>query len=89
MEQVTTSEHARAARSLRALLAAYEEKRDLVTLGAYAAGSDPRLDLAIRALPELERFLQQEPAEQVPYSAACEQLLELARRHAGASAARR
>jgi type III secretion protein N (ATPase) len=83
MEQVAAPEHAHNARSLRALLAAYEEKRDLVTLGAYAAGSDPRVDAAIRALPELERFLKQESAERVELGATLEALAELARRYGG------
>ena len=82
MEQVTEREHADIARSLRALLALYEEKRDLVTLGAYAAGSDARLDQAIRAQPELERFLKQDALEVVPFSVTLEALRELARKHA-------
>jgi type III secretion protein N (ATPase) len=89
MDQVTDPEHARAARSLLALLAAFEEKRDLVTLGAYAAGSDARLDRAIRALPELERFLKQGATEQVAFGAMLEELQALARRHASESVVRR
>jgi type III secretion protein N (ATPase) len=82
MDQVTTSEHASAARRIRALLAAYEEKRDLVTLGAYVSGSDPRVDLAIRALPELERWLCQEALEITPFGATTDALVALARRYA-------
>jgi flagellar biosynthesis/type III secretory pathway ATPase len=52
MDAVVTSEHALAARKLRSLIAAYEDKRDLITLGAYAKGSD-----------EIERFLKQPPDE--------------------------
>jgi flagellum-specific ATP synthase len=89
MEQVASPDHARAARSLRALLAAFEEKRDLVTLGAYAAGSDARVDAAIRALPELERFLKQESGERVTLGATLEALAELARRHGAAVAPKR
>ena len=44
----------------RAAWPAYEEKRDLIALGAYSKGSDARLDQAIAAAPELERFLQQD-----------------------------
>lgn len=61
MPQVVGKPHEQAARRARALLACYEEKRDLIALGAYAKGSDARLDQAITALPELERFLRQEP----------------------------
>jgi type III secretion protein N (ATPase) len=78
MDAVTTAPHARSARALRALIAAYEEKRDLVTLGAYVKGSDPRLDLAIRALPELERFLKQEESERAPWNTTLEAVESLA-----------
>jgi ATP synthase in type III secretion protein N len=82
MDQVTTPEHVRNARRVRALLAAYEEKRDLVSLGAYAPGSDARVDLAIRALPDIERWLKQDALEMTPYSATLAELTTLAERYA-------
>ncbi len=81
-DQVVPPEHARAARRLRALLGAYEEKRDLVTLGAHEAGADPRLDRAILAMPELERFLSQLPSERTPLAESQQRILELERRFA-------
>ena len=83
MDAVTSPEHARAARELRALLAAYEEKRDLVTLGAYVKGSDARLDRAIRALPELERFLKQDAGERVVFEESVAAVRALSERYAG------
>jgi type III secretion protein N (ATPase) len=62
MAKVTAKSQQASAQRARALLAAFEEKRDLIALGAYAKGSDPRLDQAIAAAPELERFLRQEPS---------------------------
>ncbi|HEY1333729.1 MAG TPA: FliI/YscN family ATPase [Myxococcaceae bacterium] len=59
MPQVTTGEHRRLAARFRALLAAYEERRDLILLGAYAPGSDPLTDEAIARQPALEAFLAQ------------------------------
>jgi ATP synthase in type III secretion protein N len=82
MDQVTTPEHVRAARRVRSLLAAYEEKRDLVSLGAYVPGSDARVDAAIRALPELERWLRQDAEETAPYGGTLEGLSKLALRYA-------
>jgi ATP synthase in type III secretion protein N len=82
MERVALPEHVRAAQSVRALLAAYEEKRDLVTLGAYVPGSDARVDAAIVALPELERWLKQDATEIVPFARTVEELLALAHRYA-------
>ncbi|MBK7580007.1 MAG: FliI/YscN family ATPase [Myxococcales bacterium] len=60
MDAVVEREHLEAARKVRALVGVYEDKRDLITLGAYAKGSDPRVDRAIAALPEIERFLCQD-----------------------------
>jgi type III secretion protein N (ATPase) len=79
-EQVAPPEHARASRRLRSLLAAYEEKRDLVTLGAYEAGADARLDRAIQAMPELERFLSQPASERTTLAESRRRVLELERR---------
>ena len=59
MPQVTTDAHRRLAGRFRELLAAYEQRRDLILLGAYAAGSDPLTDQAIVRQPELEAFLAQ------------------------------
>jgi type III secretion protein N (ATPase) len=81
MERVVSPEHARAAKSVRSLVAAYEEKRDLVTLGAYVAGSDARVDAAIRARPELERWLKQDASEAAPLARTLEELTALARRY--------
>jgi type III secretion protein N (ATPase) len=60
MPKVTAKPQQISAQRARTLLATFEEKRDLVALGAYAKGSDPRLDQAIAAAPELEHFLCQD-----------------------------
>jgi type III secretion protein N (ATPase) len=62
MPNVTAKPQQAAAQRARALLATYEEKRDLIALGAYSKGHDPRLDQAITAAPDLDRFLCQDAA---------------------------
>jgi flagellum-specific ATP synthase len=47
----------------RRLLAAFRDVRELVEVGAYAAGSDPVADRAIRLRPQLEALLRQAPDE--------------------------
>jgi flagellar biosynthesis/type III secretory pathway ATPase len=47
-------------------MATYQQSEDLVQLGAYAAGTNPRLDAAIRARPQLLEFLRQEAAGKSP-----------------------
>jgi flagellar biosynthesis/type III secretory pathway ATPase len=70
MDGIVAPEHRDAARRLRALVATYEAKRDLVTLGAYAKGSDKDLDEALARMPRIEAFLRQDatpsPSDRTP-----------------------
>jgi len=65
MPRLVDAEQARTAAAVRSHVAIYEEKRDLVSLGAYARGSDPRLDAAIDRMDAIEAFLRQGTHEQV------------------------
>jgi len=65
MPAVTSEAQRDQANALRGHLAAFEEKRDLVSLGAYKAGSDPALDAAIARMPAIEAFLRQRPEARV------------------------
>ena len=56
---VTGREHRSRVQEVRKLLATYTQSEDLVRMGAYAAGSDPELDRALRALPSIRKYLQQ------------------------------
>jgi flagellum-specific ATP synthase len=47
-------------------LSVYSGSKDLIEVGAYRAGTNPRLDKAIQLLPDLEKFLRQEPAVSIP-----------------------
>ncbi|HVJ94028.1 MAG TPA: FliI/YscN family ATPase [Labilithrix sp.] len=67
MDAVVAPAHRDTARRLRSLVAHYEAKRDLVTLGAYAKGSDKELDDAIARMPKVEQFLRQSPADRVAF----------------------
>ncbi len=67
MDAVVAPEHRDAARRLRSLVAHYEAKRDLVTLGAYAKGTDRELDDAIARMPKIEQFLRQSPRDRVAF----------------------
>jgi flagellum-specific ATP synthase len=62
------------ARQLKRLLSTYEHNRDLVAIGAYRAGTDPRIDAAIAAHPHLGEFLRQDLHEQVGFADSVAQL---------------
>lgn len=59
MTQIVSKEQLASAQMFRSLSATYEQNRDLISVGAYAAGSDPRIDAAVEAQPKLRGFLRQ------------------------------
>jgi FliI/YscN family ATPase len=67
MPAVTSTQHRAHAAQVRKLMATYEKARDLVNIGAYVAGSDPEIDMALEALPALTAFLQQETQDFTPF----------------------
>jgi flagellum-specific ATP synthase len=60
--------HLELVRMFKRLYARYQRSRDLISVGAYAAGSDPVLDQAIRLYPQIEAFLQQGIEERAGYA---------------------
>lgn len=59
MPNIVTGEHLVAAQRLRHLYSRYQQSRDLISVGAYVAGSDIETDAAIERLPAIRRFLRQ------------------------------
>jgi len=74
MPRLVNPEHLAAAQAVRAHIALHEEKRDLLLLGAYRAGSDARLDAAIARAPEIDAFLAQRAEERAVFSETLETL---------------
>jgi flagellum-specific ATP synthase len=69
MNDIAPSAQIEAARRFRESLSVYQQNRDLIAIGAYQRGADPRLDAAIAMAPRLQRFLQQGVAERVDFAA--------------------
>jgi flagellum-specific ATP synthase len=67
MPMVTSPEHMDLARTLKQFYSLYQQNRDLITIGAYSQGSDPRIDRAIIQKPYLDQFLQQGMREVIHY----------------------
>ena len=59
MPALVNEPHARAATFVRACLAAWRDGKDLVEIGAYKAGSNRRLDVALARLDAIQAFLRQ------------------------------
>jgi flagellum-specific ATP synthase len=59
MTQVTSSEQRTAATRLRETLAVFKDAEDLINIGQYAEGNNPRIDAAIRLIEPARAFLKQ------------------------------
>jgi len=79
MVNLISPEHFDQIRRFKQLFSRYQRSRDLISVGAYAAGSDPQLDEAIRLYPSFEHFLQQPLAERAEYTASIDHLFSLFR----------
>jgi flagellum-specific ATP synthase len=67
-----------AGQRLRAALAAYHEKEDLISIGAYQRGSDPLVDVAVALRSRIDGFLRQRVDDLTSAVEADEQLLAIA-----------
>jgi flagellar protein export ATPase FliI len=77
MEGIAEEKHKKAARKLREVLATYEKQRDLILIGAYQKGSDPRVDYAIAKIDQVNNFLQQGLYEKMSFEQCVEGLCKL------------
>ncbi len=77
MHSITTPEHQKLTRRLKQLYSRYQRNRDLISVGAYSAGSDPVLDEAILLNTRIEDFLQQDIRERATISESMTQLSSL------------
>ncbi|MBS0976271.1 FliI/YscN family ATPase, partial [Serratia rubidaea] len=77
MTALIDQDHYRRVRDFKQMLASYQRNRDLISVGAYAAGSDPLLDKAMTLYPQMEAYLQQGIFERSGYDEACQQLQQL------------
>ncbi|MDD2863511.1 MAG: flagellar protein export ATPase FliI [Methylococcales bacterium] len=60
MPDIADANHLKLARDLRRLYSLYQQNRDLISVGAYQPGSDPRIDKAIEKNQAIVEFLQQD-----------------------------
>ena len=74
-----TPEQRDAARKIREAMAMHQRSEDLINLGAYASGANPKLDAAIRLRPRLLDFLKQDSAEHAAFEQTMTGMRELAK----------
>ena len=77
-DHIVSADQREAANELSSLVSAYREKEDLISVGAYHAGSDPLVDTAIRLRGDINGFLRQKPTEACDFGEVRERLLTIA-----------
>jgi type III secretion protein N (ATPase) len=77
MSHIVSPEHKKAAGKLRETLATYEKQRDLILLGAYQYGTDPRTDYAIDKYEAIIEYLKQDTHDSTPFDETVQRLVDL------------
>jgi len=63
MSDVVTPDHRRLAMEAREVLSTYRESADLIEVGAYVAGSNPRVDRALKSVHAVNALFRQDPSQ--------------------------
>lgn len=77
MPMVVSQEHLVGARRIREVYSTYNQNKDLISIGAYSRGADPRIDLSIKAEPVINQFLRQEMKQVIPYDESLQNMVQI------------
>jgi flagellum-specific ATP synthase len=74
MVDVVDENHRRNASRIKEILATYRKAEDLINIGAYVAGSNPKIDNAIKMIDKINAYLRQDINETVLFEESVAQL---------------
>jgi len=77
MIDVVSKEHYKSANELLEILATYREAEDLINIGAYVAGSNPRIDKSLKYIDKINKFLKQDIYEKADLETTIESLMSI------------
>jgi flagellum-specific ATP synthase len=77
VRDISTPEQVQLIGAARDLLAVYRDNEDLVNIGAYVRGANPRLDLAIARRQALTEFLRQDVDDRTPRADSLDRLASI------------
>ncbi|MFT6632306.1 MAG: flagellum-specific ATP synthase [Bacteriovoracaceae bacterium] len=80
MNKVVPREHTIVSGHLRDLLAAYKESEDLINVGAYASGTNPKVDKAMLIYNDLLNLLQQRAEDPSNIDDTYDKMVDIARK---------
>lgn len=74
MPDIVPKRHFDAALKVKDLYSQYRQSSDLISIGAYKAGTNAKIDEAIQRLPLIQNFIRQRIDEMVPFNDSIKQL---------------
>ncbi|MBW1739598.1 MAG: FliI/YscN family ATPase [Deltaproteobacteria bacterium] len=77
MRDVVDPEHLKLAEKIRDIMATYSDAEDLIAIGAYVDGSDPKIDYAKSMIDKINAFLKQDVSEQVSFRVGINRVKEM------------
>jgi flagellum-specific ATP synthase len=80
MMSIVSKEHRLAAGKIRDLMATYKKSEDLINIGAYVAGTNPKLDKAIALKNEIDNLLKQDVEDKFEIAQTIEMIFQIANR---------
>ena len=79
MNDVTTSQHLSASSKLLDTLATYKEAEDLINIGAYVKGNNPKIDYSISKIEQIQQFLRQGIREKAELQSSIARVMDIVR----------
>lgn len=77
LSSVASPEHIKLAQKLRETLAVYKDAEDLINIGAYKAGANPKIDRAVKVIDSVNDFLRQKIDDPTNFTATVRMLQQI------------
>jgi flagellum-specific ATP synthase len=77
MSSIAQKDHLNLSYRIKELIASYKEAYDLINIGAYQKGSNPKIDESIEKISKIEEFLKQDPYDTSSFDDTYKKLSEI------------
>lgn len=77
MNDIVDEEHRSLASQLRSVLSVYKEAEDIIQIGAYRQGANPRIDYALEMIEKINAFLKQDVYDSYDFAVIKQELHDL------------
>lgn len=74
MNDIVSPKHSQLAGRVKSILSVYKEAEDLINIGAYSKGNNPKIDEALKYIDQIEGFLKQGIEEKIEFDKTIEAL---------------